>query len=313
MHNGIIINEWSMFVKIIFMGTPDFAVPAINALINSKNHSVVAVFTAAPKPQGRGMKRTKSPVHQIAMDNKIDIYTPSTLRNSEIQSIIHNIEADIIVVAAYGFIVPKEILAAKKYGCINIHPSLLPGYRGAAPLQWSIINGDKESAMCIMQMDEGLDTGDIILQQNFPMPARVTFKELHDMTANLGAQLLLRALDEIDSLPRIPQDDTNATYAHKLTKEDGKINWEESAYKIDCKVRGMNPWPGVYFEYKGKIIKITESDYYAVAHNFIPGTMINGKLDIACKEGILKITKLKLEGKKEITAEEFTRGYMHVN
>ena len=187
-------------MNVIFMGTPLFAVPALKAILESKIHKVVAVFSQGPKAKGRGMKIAESPVHELAISYNIPVYTPSTLRNEDANKLIKSIEADIIVVTAYGFIIPKNILEAKKHGCLNIHPSDLPKYRGAAPLQRTIINGESETAVCIMQMDEGLDTGDIILEQKFHISDKITFTELHDKTSQMGAQMLVQVLDNIDKI-----------------------------------------------------------------------------------------------------------------
>jgi methionyl-tRNA formyltransferase len=289
------------------MGTPHFATSALQALINS-HHKVVGVFTQRPKAQGRGLKEVKSPVHQLALDHQIKIYTPKTLRSEEITSLIHSIKADVIIVVAYGFIIPAAILTAKKYGCLNIHPSSLPRHRGPAPLQRTIICGDKTSAVCIMRMEEEVDTGGILVKQSFQVPPRITLKELHDKCANIGAELLIKTLSSIDNLLPIPQTNENVSYAHKLTKEEGKIAWTDSAYQIDCKVRGMNPWPGVYFNYNDKTIKILETDYRDESNNFNVGMVISHKLEIACGRGMLIVKKLQLEGKKGLSAEEFLRG-----
>jgi len=289
------------------MGTPEFAVPALTKLINF-DHQVVAVFTQKPKAKGRGLNETKSPVHQLALTHQIPVYTPSTLRNEEAASLIYNVTADIIVVIAYGFIIPQNILEAKKYGCLNIHPSDLPRHRGAAPLQRTIIEGDRKSSVCIMQMDAGLDTGDILMKEDFDLPSRITLQELHDKCANLGAELLVKTLANIDDIVPIKQLSNGITYAHKLTKEEGKVDWQLSAYAIDCKIRGMNPWPGVYFSYNNKIIKILEAEYFDKSHDFTPGTVINENLEIACGKGILVIKKLQQEGKKVLNIEEFLRG-----
>ena len=295
-------------MNVIFMGTPDFAVPTLQALIAS-SHSVSAVFTQAPKPKGRGLTETLSPIHALATQHSIPVYTPKTLRSSEALDLINNIDADIIVVVAYGFIIPKAILEAKKNGCLNIHPSALPRFRGAAPLQRTIIAGDKETQICIMQMDEGLDTGDIILSQKLTLNPRITFKELHDTCSNIGAELLISALDNFNTLTHTKQPEKGLVYAHKLTKEEGIIDWNDSAFNIDCKVRGMNPWPGVFFEYKGNIVKILEAEYQDATHAVIPGTVIGNKLTIACGKGVLSIKKVQKPGKSAISTEEFLRGY----
>lgn len=322
-------------MKVIFMGTPDFALPTLKALINSKNHQVSAVFTAAPKLQGRGLKEVNSPVHNLAIKHAIPVYTPSSLRGEEATNLISSIEADIIVVIAYGFIIPASILTAKKYGCVNIHPSDLPKYRGAAPLQRTIINGEKTTAVCIIQMDEGIDTGDILLKEDLELNPRITLPELHDICAELGASLLIQTLDQITNLPKIKQSQDNSSYAKKLTKEEGRINWKESAWQIDCRIRGMNPWPGVFFEHDGKIIKILEahslndgdvskSNASKITLDTEPtpppssqnqlsatnaGLVLDDMLTIACGHGRLLITKLQQEGKKPLSTQEFLRGF----
>ncbi len=288
------------------MGTPAFAVPALQKLI--MHHEVKVVLTQQPKAKGRGLNLAKSPIHQLAFEHQIPVYTPSTLRNDDIVNLINKINADIIVVIAYGFIVPKAILEAKKYGCLNIHPSDLPRHRGAAPLQRTIIEGDRKSSVCIMRMDTGLDTGDILMKEDFDLERRTTLEELHNKCANLGAALLIRTLANIDNIVPIKQSSEGVTYAHKLTKEEGKINWHESAYKIDCKIRGMNPWPGAYFSYNDKVIKILEAEYLNTNHHFTAGTVISDKLEIACGSGILQVQKLQQESKKALNVEEFLRG-----
>ncbi|GAB4162437.1 MAG: methionyl-tRNA formyltransferase [Rickettsiaceae bacterium] len=300
-------------MNIIFMGTPDFAVPALENLISSKDHKVTAVFTRAPKAKGRGMKLTNSPIHDLAKANNIEVFTPKTLKDDKAIEIINSIEADIIVVVAYGFIIPANILAAKKYGCLNIHPSKLPKYRGAAPLQRTIINGEKETAVCIMQMDEGLDTGDIILQRDLELSPKITLQELHDQCAKLGGGLLLEALANIDSLPRIKQLEKGASYASKLTKEEGKIDWQESSYKIGCKIRGMNPWPGVYFNQNGKVVKVLEADWTDSKHNFLPGEVIGNNFEVACGQGTLIIKSVKPEGKQKMSAADYLRGLSNLS
>lgn len=290
------------------MGSPSFSVPSLERIIASKDHQVVAVFTQAPKAKDRGLVMSNSPVHDLALLYNIPVYTPSTLKTSSALDMINQIEADVIIVVAYGFIIPPNILKAKKYGCLNIHPSQLPKYRGAAPMQRAIINGEKETAICIMQMDEGLDTGDIILQQNIPLPEDITFLELQAQCALIGGELLLQVLNNIDNIPRIKQSLEGISYAHKLTKDEAKINWNNSAYKIYCQVRGQNPWPGVYFMYDNQVIKILEADFINVEHNFLPATVIDNELSIACGSGILKIKKLQKSGKKSLFTHEFLRG-----
>ncbi|KAJ6644995.1 Methionyl-tRNA formyltransferase [Pseudolycoriella hygida] len=310
------------------MGTPVFAVPALQKLLASVDHQVVAVFTQSPKPKGRGLNEIASPVHNLALQHNIPVYTPFTLKSDEVLELINSIESEVIVVVAYGFLIPKVILQAKKYGCLNIHPSNLPRHRGAAPLQRTIIEGDSLSSVCIIQMDEGLDTGDILLQQTFTLPCRITLPILHDQCAEIGANLLLEVLRNIASLARTTQPLEGITYASKLKKEEGKIDWRDSAYRIDCKIRGMNPWPGVYFEYNNKIIKILEAEYQNIIspndfanfhktnslktkdiyNNLLPGTVINDRLFVACGTGILIIKRLQHGGKKVLNIDEFVRG-----
>lgn len=309
-------------MKVIFMGTPDFAVPALKALIYSNDHQVVAVFTASPKPKGRGLKVIKSPIHILAEQNNIDVYTPKSLRKGDAADIIDSIKADIIVVVAYGFIIPEGILESKKYGCLNIHPSKLPKYRGAAPLQRTIINGDKETAVCIMQMDVGLDTGDIIMQQDIDLDNKITLMELHDKCANIGADLLIKTLDNIDDLPKIKQSEEGLLYAEKLSKEEGEVNWNDTAFQIYCKIRGMNPWPGVFFEHNGVIIKILEAEIIdetkdkvdkGAANIIIPGSIMNDNFDVKCGDGALRLIKIKPSGKSEMSAKDYLRGSKNTN
>lgn len=297
-------------MKIIFMGTPEFAVPALKTLINDTKHEVVAVFTAPPKPKGRGLDILPSPVQIIANSFSISVYTPKTLRSQETIDLINSINADIIVVIAYGFILPKEILIAKKYGCLNIHPSKLPRYRGAAPLQRTIINGDRETAVCIMQMDEGLDTGDILIKQDIALPDNITLPQLHDICATIGAKLLTDTLNQIDSLPKIKQSENDVVYAEKLKKEEGRIDWSESSFKIDCKIRGMNPWPGVYFEHNGVLIKVLEAVKNDISQSSCPpATVLNEEFEVVCGSGgTIKLTKLKPSGKNEMSGRDYLNG-----
>ena len=297
-------------MKVIFMGTPHFAVPSLKALIASNNHQVVAVFSQAPKPKGRGYVESLSPVHEISAFHHIPVYSPKSLRDLDTQTLINSIEADIIIVVAYGFIIPKIILESKKYGCLNTHPSMLPRFRGAAPLQRTIMSGDKETAVCIMQMDEGLDTGNILMSRSVVLDDKVTFQKLHDMCAEIGADLLINTLDVIDLLTPIKQSEENIVYAHKLTVEESRVDFSKTSFEIDCMVRGMNPWPGLYFEYEGEKIKILESDYNEDFHQYLAGFLvdIDNSLKVACGTGFLMIKKLQRPGKKALNAKEFLCG-----
>ncbi len=296
-------------MKIIFMGGPEFSVEPLLALINSGSHEVVAIFSGPPKPKGRGLKHSLSRAHEIGIELNIPVYTPEKLRTEESINLVKSIEADIIIVVAYGLIVPKALLWDKKYGAINLHPSDLPKHRGAAPLQRTIIEGEEESAVCIIQMDEGIDTGDIILQEKFELSPKITLQELSRKCSILGSKLCLEALEGIDSLPRIKQAEDGSSYAAKLSKEEGKLDFFESACSLERKIRGMNPWPGAYFEYGGENLKMFEADYSEEVSGYAPGTVIGDKLEIACGSGILLPKKLQRPGKKPLPVEEFLLGF----
>lgn len=292
------------------MGTADFAVPVFEKLVSSKIHQVVSLFTGLSKAKGRGLKTsTLSTLHRRALEQNIPVFTPHSLETAEIQTLINTTSAEIIVVVAYGLMIPREILTAKKYGCLNIHPSDLPKYRGAAPLQHTIINDERQTAVSIIQMDEGWDSGAILLKHCFDLPPRITLPDLHDQCASIGADLLIKVLDQIEVLPKISQAQVGISYAKKLRKAQGRINWQHSAYQIDCQVRAMNPWPGSYFEYQGTLIKILVADYRLLEHSIFPGTIISDQLEIACGTGILIVKKLQQAGKASLTSAEFLRGW----
>jgi methionyl-tRNA formyltransferase len=298
-------------MKIIFMGTPAFAVPSLKAIAESNKYQLTAVFTAPPKQQGRGLSMQNSVIHDLALQYDIPVFTPTSLKNQESLELVNSIEADIIVVVAYGFIVPKQILTAKKYGCLNIHPSKLPKYRGAAPLQRTIINGDLETAVCIMQMDEGLDTGAILSREDFAIPTNYTLQALHDKCAAIGAKLLLPVLDKIDSIIPIKQSEEGTSYAHKLQKSEGEIFWSDDAQINAQKIRGMNPWPGTYFFVNGKQINIIEAQIINidVTSQYEPGFIIDhDECIIACCENALKLITVKPEGKKSMSGSDYLRG-----
>jgi methionyl-tRNA formyltransferase len=297
-------------MKIIFMGTPEFAVPVLNALLNSE-HQVVAVYTRAPKEAGRGQKLAKSPIHLLAEEADLTVMTPTTLKTEEEIAKVKSFGADIIVVAAYGMILQPPVLEACPYGCINIHPSSLPRWRGASPIQRSVMAGDKTSEVCIMKMDEGLDTGDVILRRGVIIGESKTVSELAIEMAELGGELLLEALDLIASSKAIytPQHEEGLVYAHKLTKEDEIINWDKSAELVNCQIRALSPKPGAYFIYNNEIVKIITANYTTEGHNAMPGTVIDNELTIACGEGVLKPTLLQRAGKKMIYTDAFLRGF----
>jgi methionyl-tRNA formyltransferase len=297
-------------MKIIFMGTPGFAVPSLTKLIESQ-HQVIAVYTKEPKPQGRGYATNKSQVHQLADLHNLKVLTPKNFKAQHDVDEFRSLGADLAVVAAYGLILPETILTAPKYGCINIHPSLLPRWRGAAPLQHTILSGDKESAVCIMQMDQGLDTGDILLQENFVVSDDMTAYQLHNFTADLGADMVLKTIELIENQALQPrkQAEEGLTYAHKLTKDNERINWQNSAENINCQIRTFTTKPGTYFLYAGEIFKILAAEVVKLKHDAKPGTILDDDLLIACNGDAIRPTLLQREGRKMLYREAFLRGF----
>lgn len=297
-------------MKVIFMGTPSFAVPTLKALINSE-HEVVAVYSKPPKPAGRGQALLKSQIHQVAEDSGLPVFTPSSLKPAEEVAQLQQLAPDVIIVTAYGLILRPEVLSIPKYGCINIHPSDLPRWRGAAPIQRTILAGDRETAMCIMKMDAGLDTGDVIIRHKVKLDEQITASELHDQMAELGAALLLQALAEIEKETATyhPQSEQGLTYADKLEAADEKINFNQSAYMANCQVRAFSPRPGAYFNYMDEAIKVITAEYTIEQHHHTPGTVVDEGLKIACKDGFLQPMLLQRPGRKMIYTDAFLRGF----
>lgn len=297
-------------MKIVFMGTPEFAAPALCALISSM-HQVVGVYSKPPKPSGRGQGLSKSCIHKLAEKNGLNVFTPQSLKSEEEVSKLKNLNPDIIVVAAYGLILRSEVLSIPKYGCINIHPSDLPRWRGAAPIQRTILSGDTESAMCIMKMDEGLDTGDVIIRKKVAISDDVTATSFHDYMANLGADLLIDAIDKIEegTASYTEQSDEGATYADKLSTADMKINFNQSAYMVNCQIRAFSTKPAAHFSYMGEDIKVIAAEYRTEVHNFPAGIVVDSNLNIACLDGFLRPTLLQRPGRKMIYTEAFLRGF----
>ena len=290
------------------MGTPEFAVPALLEL--TKIHQVVAVYTQAPKPAGRGHKETLSPVHLLANKLNIPVYTPKTLRKADSQAEFQSIEADVAVVVAYGLILPKEILENKSYGCINIHPSLLPFYRGAAPMQRTILSGEKETAMCIIKMDEGIDTGDILMMEKVTLDNQITYLQLSDKMAHLGANLLLKVLEDIDNIKPVKQS-LDGSYAAKIAKEEALINWNDSYQNILNKIRAFEGWPGSYFYIEDEKIKLLKAVGYQESHDLDVGIILYEKksLKIACIDGFIKPIIVQRQSKKPMEVAEFLNGF----
>lgn len=300
-------------MRIIFMGTPKFAVPTLLKLLETQEFEVVAVYTKAPKASGRGMTIIKSPVHILAEAYNIPTVTPKTLRGEEALLVLKKFNADIVVVAAYGIILPISVLEATKHGCINIHPSALPRWRGAAPIQRTIMAGDKRTALCIMKMNEGLDTGDVILRHDIDIPDNITAFELEDIMAKLGSENLMRALQLIrtEQATFEKQAEDGATYASKIDKLEEKIDWKKTASEIHYQIRTFSPRPGAHFIYKNEIIKIIEAVIVEDLDNntLSPGLVIDDKLTIACSSGFIQPTLLQREGRKMLYTDAFLRGF----
>lgn len=300
-------------MKVIFMGTPDFAVGTLKSLIASE-HEVTAVVTQPDKPKGRGKAMQFPPVKEVAVEAGIPVLQPRRVREPETVEAIRNIEADVIVVVAFGQIIPKEILTMKKYGCINVHASLLPKYRGAAPIQWAVIDGEKESGVTTMQMDEGLDTGDMLLKAVVPLEKEETGGSLFDKLSSTGAGLLLETLAGLEKGTILPekQEESPTAYAKMLKKEMGLIDWTKSAEELERLVRGLNPWPSAYSHLNGKTLKIWQAEVEERDSENEPGTVVCVSKDgfgVQTGKGILKIRELQLEGKKRMDAGAFLRGY----
>jgi methionyl-tRNA formyltransferase len=293
-------------MRIIFMGTPDFAVPALKKLIGSE-HEVIAVYTQPSRPSGRGQHAQLSVINQLAQEFNIPVETPISLRKIEAQQQFNSYNADLAIVAAYGLILPQEVLDSPKYGCINIHPSDLPRWRGAAPIQRTILAGDMHTAMCIMQMDAGLDTGDILLKQQVKLDLNYTSGQLHDEMAALGGELVLQVINNLQDYPPIKQSEHDITYANKLSKNEAEINWVNDANTIYNHIRGMSPWPVAYFIYKGEKIKIYSCEI--IEQQGMPGTVIDDKLTIACGNNSIRPLKIQRAGRNVITTQELLRGY----
>jgi methionyl-tRNA formyltransferase len=294
-------------LNLVFMGTPVFAVTALRSLVEG-GYTIKAVYSQPPRPAGRGHHLTRSPVHEYADSVGIPVYTPPTLRPGEAQEVFKSHGADMAVVAAYGLILPKEILEIPRWGCLNIHASILPRWRGAAPIQRAILAGDQETGITIMQMDEGLDTGKMLRVGALPMTSEMTAPELQERLSELGAQLILEAISLLTEgkIQGIPQPEEGVTYAHKLTKEEGRLDWQQSAVENLRKIRALYPWPGVYFTHQGTVLKVAAAE--VVSRTGYPGEVLEG-LTMACGQDALKITRIQKPGGKWLSAEEFLRGY----
>ncbi len=299
--------------RIIFMGTPEFAVPALRDL-HKNGQDVALVVTQPDRPKGRGRKVIPPPVKEVAVSFGYEINQPASIRTDEFANHMAKYKPDIIVVVAYGHIIPKNILAIPKIATINIHASLLPKYRGPAPIQWAIINGEKETGVTIILMDEGLDTGDILLSSKVEIFPDDTSGILHDRLSALGADLLIQTIKsfETGNINPIPQDHTQATYAHILKKNDGRMNWEMPAQTLEAFIRGMTPWPGAFTFHGNKRLKIFKARPIIIDTVEIPGTVIKrfpDELCVATGKGVLSLIKIQSESGKRLLIKDFLRGY----
>lgn len=300
-------------MKIMFMGTPEIAATGLRILLE-EGFDVVAAVTGKDKPRGRGHIMTPTAVKACATEYSVPVYTPDSLRTEEFMSVLKEVSPDVIVVIAYGKILPKAVLDFPEYGCINVHVSLLPKYRGAAPMQRAVMNGDKKTGVTVMYMAEGLDTGDIISKEEFEIGAEDNFETVHDRSAEVGARLLVRTLYDIENgrATRTPQDSSLATYAEKIEKSDCKIDFSLDAARLDCIIRGVTPIPGAFAYKDGKMLKIFKA--VPVEGNGEPGEVISadekgsGSFTVACGKGALKVTEVIPEGKGRMSAGDYLRG-----
>lgn len=298
-------------MRIVFMGTPDFAVPSLQALIDA-GHEVCAVYTQPDKPQGRKQILTAPPVKTLALEHDIPVFQPNTLKNEDEQARLRELAPEVIIVVAYGKLLPKAVLDIPPHGCINVHGSLLPRWRGAAPIQWAVIAGDEKAGVTTMQMAEGLDTGDMLLTYETKVGERETAGELFDRLAQSGAELLTQTLVKLDEITPRPQDDAQSCYAHMLDKQMAVIDWSKSAHEIDCLIRGLNPWPIALTTLSGERLKVFAAE--KAAGNGEPGTVLEADpkkgLTVACGEGALKLIEIQLVGGKRMKATDFLRGHV---
>ncbi len=300
-------------MKVIFMGTPDFSVGTLEALIEA-GHEVVLVVTQPDKPKGRGGKMQYPPVKETAIEHQIPVFQPVKVREPECIGKLRQYKADIMVVVAFGQILPKEILEMTPYGCVNVHASLLPKYRGAAPIQWAVINGEKVSGVTTMQMDEGLDTGDMLMKTEVALEEKETGGSLHDKLAEAGAKLCVRTLKALEekTLVPTPQGESPTEYARMLNKSIGRIDWSKDAEVIERLIRGLAPWPSAYTDWDGKVMKIWEASVQNTDSKEAPGTIIAVEKDgfyVQTGKGSLKVLALQIPGKKRMESGAFLRGY----
>lgn len=296
-------------MRVIFMGTPGFSVPALTSIAHA--HDVVAVYCQPPRPAGRGHTVRFTPVHAAAQEMGITVYHPSHLKDQGVQEELSAIQADVAVVAAYGLILPESILSAPRLGCLNIHASLLPRWRGAAPINRAIMAGDRETGITIMQMDAGLDTGPMLLSQSVRIDDTTTAGNLHDHLATLGATLIGETLRKLErgALKPLPQVEEGATYATRLSKQETHITWTNPYQIVSRHINGLAPSPGAWFAHAGTRVKVLLSEPIQISHHAFPGTVLDKDLTIACTGGAVRLLKLQREGRKEMDAKTFMLGF----
>lgn len=300
-------------MRIVFMGTPDFSVPTLEALVKA-GHEVIGVVTQPDKPKGRGKAILMTPVKEKAIELGIPVYQPIKAREESFVQILRELNPDAMVVIAFGQILPKAILDIPKYGCINIHASLLPKYRGAAPLQWVVLDGEKETGITTMMMDVGMDTGDMLEKLMVSMDPKETYGSIHDKLSVLGGDLITSTLEKIESgeMVRIPQNEEETSYTKKITKAMGDIDWSMEAAVIERLIRGLNPWPSAYTEWNGKTLKIWEADVLDQDYPGICGEIVKvdkNSVFVKTGGGTLALKSLQLQGKKRMDTDAFLRGY----
>jgi methionyl-tRNA formyltransferase len=301
-----------MALRIVFMGTPEFSVPVLEAIL-AAGHEVVAVYTQPPRPAGRGMAEMKSPVHRLAEARGLRVLTPKNFKAAEDRAAFAALKADAAVVVAYGLLLPQEILDATRLGAFNLHASKLPRWRGAAPIQRAIMAGDKETAVMVMRMEKGLDTGPVCLSREIEIGSETTAGELHDALSAAGAPLMAEALSRLEAgtLVATPQSEEGVTYAAKIDKAEAKIDFTLPAHDVACRIRGLSPFPGAWLSLKiangEERLKVLNAT--AVAGSGAPGEVLDGALTIACGEGAVRLTHVQRSGKKPVAAAEFLRGF----
>jgi methionyl-tRNA formyltransferase len=296
-----------MALRLAFLGTPEFAVPTLSELIG-QGHDIAAVYSQPARPKNRGLGEEPSPIAKLAATHGMPLRTPVTLRDATAQADFSLLDLDAAIVVAYGLILPKPILEAPRLGCFNLHGSLLPRWRGAAPIQRAIMAGDADTGVMAMRMEEGLDTGPVLMAERTPI-ARKTYGELHDELARLGADLMVRALAAVErgTATETPQSEDGVTYAKKILKEETRIDWTKSAREIDCHIRGLSPVPGAWCEAKGERLKVLYAE--PASGSGAPGTILDDHLTIACGDGAVRLTRLQRPGKSPMSADEVLRGF----